>query len=97
MVPAGKKYRVNPDILCEKEVDGVLLFDPHSGEVKVLNETGAFVYELLRGGNDFCSVLAKIGEEFEDFDPVVAEADLLELVSHLTRSGIIHEIQENRK
>jgi len=97
MVSAGKKYRVNPDILCEKEVDGMLLFDPHSGEVKILNETGAFVFELLRGGNDFCSVLVKLGEEFEDFDPVIAEADLLEVVSQLTISGIIYEIQENRK
>lgn len=93
MNPVGKRYMVNPDILCEKEIDGMLLFDPHSGEVKILNETGAFVYELFQHGSDFETVLAKLTEEF-DIEKNSAEADLRELVCQLESSRLIHEQQE---
>lgn len=94
MSPAAKKYTVNPDILCEKEADGMLLFDSHSGEVKILNETGAFVYGLLQKGNDLETVVARLTEEF-DIESAVADSDVNELVAQLEASRLIHILQES--
>lgn len=92
-MPNGK-FMANPDILCETEKDGMLLFDPHTGEVKILNETGALVYQLFKQGSDCHAVLKKLHEAYDDCDPTVVETDLTELVGQLQRSGLIYEISQ---
>lgn len=90
----NKKFIANPDILCEAEKDGMLLFDPHSGQVKILNETGAFVFSLLKSGCECRTIALKLNESFEDCDPAVVEADLAELVGQLEKSGLIYEMTQ---
>lgn len=89
-----KKYIANHEILCETEKDGMLLFNPESGEVKILNETGAFVFDLFKKGAECQTILQRLHDAFDDCDPAVVEADLAELVGQFEKSGLIYEIPQ---
>lgn len=90
----NKKYAANPEILCETEKDGMLLFNPESGEVKILNETGAFVFDLFKKGTECQAVLKQLQEAYADCNPLVVEDDLVELVAQLEQFGLIYEIPQ---
>lgn len=90
----NEKFMANPDLLCESEKDGMLLFDPHTGEVKILNETGAFVFQLFKHGSACQEILNKLHEAYDDCDPAVVETDLAELVNQLQKTGLIYEIPQ---
>ena len=40
-------YRLNSEIVFREEEGESMLFDPETGQVRILNETGTLIYELL--------------------------------------------------
>lgn len=60
--------KVNSRIVFREECGEALLFDPESGNVKVLNETGKFIWKNLNGNNNKDSLVKKIMEAFDSSD-----------------------------
>lgn len=54
----------SPRIVFREEEDAGLLFDPDSGLVKVLNETGKFIWQNLDGKNSKDDLIKKVRDTF---------------------------------
>ena len=79
----------NPEIVVEKEDDGILLFNPDTGEIKILNETGAFLYERLNSENSLGSIIADLCNSFDGITRDEAEKDIAELLEELIKHKLI--------
>jgi methyltransferase-like protein len=55
----------NPNIVFREEDNEALLFNPDTGEVKVLNEVGKFIWSQLDGKNSKEDIVKKILEDFD--------------------------------
>jgi PqqD family protein of HPr-rel-A system len=73
----NEKPVANPEIVFRKEGDEAILFNPTSGEVKLMNETAAFIYELLDGKHTRERIVALVMEKFDiqDREAVVSDVD----------------------
>lgn len=74
-----------PNIVFREEGDDALLFDPDSGMVKVLNETGKFIWQNLDGKNSNEVLTAKLREAFDIEDEQKAEEDLEKFLEDLKK------------
>ncbi|MCI5125093.1 MAG: PqqD family protein [Candidatus Electrothrix sp. AR5] len=55
-----------------------------------LNETGAFIWERLDGSRSLAEIAGQL-EKLYDTDVAVIEADVMEIISELSESGLIVE------
>jgi hypothetical protein len=69
------------------ENEAVLVL-PDKGEVKVLNEVGARIWQLVDGRRSVREIAAAVCAEYPVTQPV-AEADTLEFVAQLAAKGLI--------
>ena len=79
----------NPEIILEKEDDGVLLFNPDTGEIKILNETGAFFYERLDGKTPVKDVIKELCAIFDGITRDEAEKDIADLLEELIKYKLV--------
>lgn len=64
MLPAY--YVRNPEVvLREKDENGGLLFNPDTNQIKVLNTTGLFIWELCDGNRDLPAIVDIIKASFD--------------------------------
>lgn len=83
----------NPAMVLREEEDGALLFDPDTGDVRILNLTAVAICKLLDGRHTLANVLENLGESFEGID-VNADSQLLELARDLYRIGAVGFLTE---
>ena len=86
------KLIVNPEIVFREEGDSALLFNPDTGEIKILNETGAFIYSHLDGTRSLDDIVQLIMAHFDGVDQDIVKQDLDELVQSLLQSNLIGEV-----
>ncbi len=55
----------NPDIIWRVLDDGVVLVSPSAGKVRVLNEVGSFVWQLLDGTRTVAQIEQEIAANFD--------------------------------
>ena len=80
--------RTRPGI-AERIVDGeALLVNPAGGEILVLNETGALIWQLLDGSHDVAALVARVVAEY-DIAPEPAHADVLAFLEALHARGAL--------
>jgi hypothetical protein len=77
----------NPKVVGRIVDDEAVLVLPEQGEVKVLNEVGSRIWELVDGTRTIREIAYHIHREF-DVDEVAAEMDTLEFVSEILDLGI---------
>jgi hypothetical protein len=71
---AERTYVCNPDIVLREEDDsGTLLFNPDTGDVLVLNDTGRFIWDSCRNGAVVGDILADLDEAFDGVSPDAPE------------------------
>jgi len=63
---------------------------PDGSYIKVLNETGSRIWDLLDGSRGVKEIAALIAEEFETA-PEAAERDVREFVEELARHGMLEK------
>lgn len=70
-------------------VDGeAVLVLPEKGEVKVLNEVGARIWELVDGTRKIGQIAEQLTEDFE-VDIQKAQNDVVEFLQQLEQKGVI--------
>jgi hypothetical protein len=95
---ADRRLRRAPG-LVKRVVAGEVLLVPVRGElarqqqILVLNEVGAFVWDLLDGTRDLEALLAMVIEEFE-VEPDQAHADLESFTTTLVARGLAEAVPE---
>ncbi len=82
-------YLRNPDIaLREEDESGSLLFNPDTGEVLVVNDTGRFIWDLCEKAVTMNEILRRFGEVYENIPEKLSE-DVEKFVSAMTKGGFI--------
>jgi PqqD family protein of HPr-rel-A system len=79
----------NPELTVDQEDDGALLFHPESGEVQVLNETGAYLFGLLDGSHSREDLVDCLMSRFEIGDRQAAERDVDEFLTALKDRNLV--------
>lgn len=82
-----------PDVVGRVVEDEAVLVLPERGQVKVLNEVGARIWELANGQRPVNEIAALICAEYE-VDPEVAASDTLEFLADLESRGVIRVSDE---
>ena len=78
----------NPNVIG-RIVDGeAVLVLPEKGKVKVLNEVGATIWELIDGKRSIQAIVAEICQEFE-IDENTAQEDTLAFIDALIEREIV--------
>ena len=86
-------YNKNPDVVY-RIIAGEAILIPISKETQVagrlfsLNETGAFIWELINGHRNLAEILIAILDE-HDIEENTAREDLISLVNELQELGAI--------
>ena len=78
----------NPDIIGKLAEDEAVLVMPQKGQVKVINEVGAVIWELIDGKRNIGQIVEEVISQF-DVDPVSAETDTLNFISELKIREIV--------
>jgi hypothetical protein len=75
--------------VVSRVIDGeAVLVDPKQGMVRVLNPTGARIWELIDGQGTVAGLAAALAEEY-GIDSARAQADVLVFCDDLVRRGVL--------
>ena len=79
----------NPEIIAKSADDEAVLVMPQKGQVKVVNQVGAVIWELIDGKRTIENIIDEIVSQF-DVDPVTAESDVINFTTELYKREIIN-------
>ena len=48
--------KINPDVIVEEVEDGFVIINPLTGQIRVLNKTGSFIWALLADGKSVADI-----------------------------------------
>jgi hypothetical protein len=83
-------YLQNPDIVIrDEDIGGALLFDPDSGQIRLLNRTGLFIWKLCDGVRDLEAIQAEMQGNFDDAPEQELRADIMEFIEGMLQAGFI--------
>ena len=85
----------NPDVIGKRTDDEVVLVMPKEGQVKVLNEVGALIWELTNGKRNISQVADEICTQFE-VDIKKAEIDTKNFIKDLVDRNILFLVTDDR-
>ncbi len=77
-----------PDIIGRNIDNEAVLVIPSQGKVKVLNEVGASIWELLNGEKTVKEIASIIAQEYA-ISQEIAEKDALEFVNNLWKKNML--------
>ena len=88
-------YIRNPDVvLREEDEDGALLFNPDTNQIKVLNSTGLFIWQLCDGTNDLPSIVTAMRESFDAVPGDQVTSHVTEFIDEMTATGFIGIVED---
>jgi hypothetical protein len=87
--------RPNPEAVFRKEEDGAFLFDPHSGNLRYINGTGARIYELCDGGKTREEIVTALKVLYPDADGEAVAADATSFLRELAALGFLRKDEAN--
>jgi hypothetical protein len=82
-------YLRNPDVaLRDEDASGSLLFNPDTGEVLVINDTGRFIWDLCAESITMKAIVGEFNKAYEDIPEALPE-DVDEFISTMTKGGFL--------
>lgn len=85
---ASDKPRHSPNAAHQTVGEEAVLINLNTGAYYSLNDTGTMFWQLLDGDLSIAECAALIAQEYE-VEPVMVEADLLELATEFKAEGLI--------
>jgi len=83
------KLVAKPQIRMREESDDwVILFDPDTGNARVLNPIGVFVWQLLDGTHSTQEIVDKVRAYYDNV-PEEAEQHVTEFIEVLIKTGFV--------
>jgi len=81
--------KIDDKIVLREEGDEAFLFNPDTGSIKVLNNTGIFIWKLCNGGFSKEDILKKILDAYNIKSKESAEKDLDDFLDQAQKLGYI--------
>ncbi len=89
------KFLRNPDVvLREEDEDGGLLFNPDTNQIKVLNPTGLFVWNLCNGNNTASVMVEEMGKVFAEVPEEKVGKEIDNFLKEMVASGFVGIVEE---
>ncbi len=85
----------NPEMVFRKEERGAFLFDPQSGNLKYINETGVRLFEFCDGEKTFADIVTILKADYPDTDPEKITADTKAFLEELTKMQFLQLWEDN--
>lgn len=83
-------YVTNPDVvLREEDTDGALLFNPDTNDVKVINNTGAFIWEVCQKGKTLEKIIVAVKDNFDKVPEDKVETEVKDFIEALVKKEFI--------
>jgi hypothetical protein len=82
------------DLVARREDPDLLLLDPVSGQVKVLNETAVFIWDRCDGEKTLDSVMEEMAAIYDGISAEEIENDLVMVINKFVSSGLVEELTE---
>lgn len=89
-------FAKDPNTAWRTIVDGTVLFTPDAegGMVRVIDEVGMFIWQLMEGERSVKDIVAAVCIEF-DVDEGAAKRDALEFIDQLEKAGLVTLIEKS--
>ncbi|MCU0691238.1 MAG: HPr-rel-A system PqqD family peptide chaperone [Polyangiaceae bacterium] len=81
--------KFSKNVVFRREGDEALLFLPETGEVKLLNETGTLIWQLLEQSKDRDAIVHSLTDAFDVSDRQTLEADVDGFLDQMRNAGLI--------
>lgn len=88
------KFKSERNIIFREEEDAGILFNPDTGRINILNETGKFIWSRLNGDKTKDDIIKEAGLTFDIIDDKKAEEDFDAFVTLLGISGLLENYFE---
>lgn len=96
-VMSQTKYIQNPDVnLREEDEDGALLFNPDTDQVKLLNQTGHYIWKRCQKEVTIDQIIEAFKKDFDDVPENQIKSDIEEFVKQMVDTGFIGILEENK-
>lgn len=83
--------KVNKKIVCKKILDNDVLIDiSNNSNILKLNETSAFIFELIKDNYSIEEIINKVTEEY-DVDLIKASSDVCKFIEKLEKLNVIKQ------
>ena len=95
-IPAEvQRFIRNPDVvLHEEDPDGALVFNPDTDQIKVLNQTGFFIWLLCDGSHDKQGIVRCVRESFDKVPEDQVSGQVEDFVNDMLSAGFIGTAEE---
>ena len=85
----------DPELVFRKEDEDAILFDPRTGEVTILNETGAFIYQLLDGKHTKAEIVDLLIDNYDIAHKNDAEKDANDFIKKVCQAKLAGELVQD--
>lgn len=92
---AKKLLSINEKIVFRPEEEFGILFNPETNLIKVLNETGVFIWNLSNGQHSKEEIAQKLREEYPDAAGENLEQDVEIFLNEMKKYNLIFEVEKN--
>ena len=82
-------YRWNPALVFRDEGEGALIFNPESGDLKLINRTGALLLNLLMKEKEPAGWLDHLMETFPETPMETLQEDLNRFLEELEANDVL--------
>jgi PqqD family protein of HPr-rel-A system len=82
-------FKANQELVFRREGDEALLFNPQSGEIHLLNATGAEVWRMLAESAAPEAIVERLMADYDATDRTAVEADVRMLLEKMQRTGLV--------
>ncbi len=88
------RYIRNPDVvLREEDEDGGLIFNPDTNQIRVLNTSGLFIWQMCDGSHDLLGLVAALRESFDEVPEDQVAKQVMEFIEDMTAAGFIGVVE----
>jgi len=89
-----QRFIRNPDVvLHEEDPDGALFYNPDTDQIRVLNQTGFFVWQLCDGNHDMQGLVTGVRDSFDKVPDDKVSAQVEDFVNEMVSAGFIGTVE----
>jgi hypothetical protein len=88
------RYSQNPAVAVrEEDASGALLFNPDTNQIKVLNETGLYIWKLCDGSRDLNQIVNAVKDAFDTMPDESVENEISAFLTHLLDTQLLGTVK----
>ena len=84
-----KRYKQNKEIVYREEDEGAFLFDPDTGDLRYMNQSGRETFLMLKGDKDTKQVIDSLLDLYPEVEPAQMQSDVEDFLKDLEENHFI--------